>query len=215
VKALSKIDFQTPMHSFQDVPAFKIVLLGDSGVGKTSIVQYFERQTFESTNESTVGASFMSREMRTSYGRINLHIWDTAGQERYRSLVPTYARGACAALVVFDLSAADTFQSIDRWIHEFKDIGCDGCFSYLVGNKADLTATVSDTEASNWASDASVTFFAVSAKTGAGIQDMFQAIAEEIAAKQPPSVQQFSGQPPPEIPPVKKSGCCSGRSGNV
>jgi small GTP-binding protein len=198
------------MRSFGDVPAFKIVLLGDSGVGKTSIVQYFERKTFQDTIEPTVGASFMAREMQTGNGRINLHIWDTAGQERYHSLVPTYARSACAALVVFDLSVADTFHGLERWIQEFQTIGCEGCVSYVVGNKADLTVTVSKVEASNWAAEASVSFFAVSAKTGDGIEEMFHHIAEEISAKRPPSVQQFSVQQQPEEEPVKKQGCCSG-----
>jgi small GTP-binding protein len=196
------------MHSLDSVPAFKVVLLGDSGVGKTSIVQYFERKVFENAVDSTVGASFMSREMMTPHGSINLHIWDTAGQERYRSLVPTYARGACAALVVFDLSVAETFQSVNRWIQEFRDFGCDGCFLYVVGNKSDLVQTVPEGEAAQWATDTGFTFFSVSAKTGSGVERLFQAIADEIAAKRPPAVQQFSPLPEAEPKPPESAACC-------
>jgi Ras-related protein Rab-5C len=195
------------MRSLESVPSFKVILLGDSGVGKTSIVQYFERQIFQDAVDSTVGGSFMSREMTTPHGTINLHIWDTAGQERYRSLVPTYARGACASVVVFDLSVAETFQSVDRWIQEFDTFGCQGCLVYIVGNKSDLVPTVPES-AAEWAKATGLTLFSVSAKTGDGVQLLFQAIADEIAAKRPPAVQQFSRLSEPEPASPENAACC-------
>jgi small GTP-binding protein len=199
------------MHGLDPVPSFKVVLLGDSGVGKTSIVQYFERQAFDAALDSTVGASFMSREMTTPHGTINLHVWDTAGQERYRSLVPTYARGACTALIVFDLSIAETFQSVQRWLQELRNFGGDSPFVYVVGNKADLVPTVPESEAAGWATGAGLTFFCVSAKTGHGVPQLFQAVADEIAAKRPAPVHQFSPPLPerePDAESPEKAACC-------
>jgi small GTP-binding protein len=198
------------MKSLQDVPAFKVVLLGDSGVGKTSIVQQFERKAFQAQIDSTVGASFLSREIETANGPINLHIWDTAGQERYRSLVPTYARGACAALIVFDLAASDTFQSVDRWIQSFKGVTGASALIYIVGNKSDIVPTVEDAEAMLGENEYGAQLFIVSAKTGTGIDDMFHAIADEIAVKRPPAVQQFTPQiePEPMMEARKHAECC-------
>jgi small GTP-binding protein len=188
------------MQPLQGIPAFKVVLLGDSGVGKTSIVQQFERKEFQPAKDSTIGASFMSREIETGNGPIKLHIWDTAGQERYRSLVPTYARGACAAVIVFDLSVSDTLQSVNRWIQSFKGVAGESALTYIVGNKSDLVATAGEAEAMLGDNVDAAQLFIVSAKRGTGIDDMFHAIADEIAVKKPTPVQQFAPQIESEQP---------------
>jgi small GTP-binding protein len=192
-----------------NLPTFKVVLLGDSGVGKTSIVQYFERQFFDPAIDSTIGACFVDREVVTKHGSVNLHIWDTAGQERYRSLVSTYGRGAVCALLVFDHTSRTTFQSADHWLKEFSLFDSENCVLYFIGNKNDLEAIVDTSEAKEWAETKRVKFFSVSAKTGSGINEMFEKIAEEIAEKNPFLINQFD-QPlfPEEQSPQTKQGCC-------
>jgi small GTP-binding protein len=194
------------MHALEITPAFKVVLMGESGVGKTSIVQYFETQTFDPATDATIGASFVSREMSTPFGCVNLHIWDTAGQERYRSLMPTYVRGACAAVLVFDVAGQSSVANLDFWVSQFKTYADNGSV-YVVGNKCDLTPQILEDDVRTWAQADSMRTFFVSAKTGKGIDQMFQDIAEELAAKQPQTVKQHGGENPPKPAKVQKR-CC-------
>jgi small GTP-binding protein len=194
------------MNSLHDLPAFKIVLLGDSGVGKTSIVQRFEENTFNDNIDATIGASFLSKEMKTRHGRINLHIWDTAGQERYRSLVPTYARGAGSALVCYDVTDPKSFTAVEYWLKKMEEIGCTDCIKYLVGNKTDLERVVSQDVAQKWGNQHQMKFFEVSAKTGNNVENLFQELAEEIALKRPSAPSGSAHMP--QSQPVEETGCC-------
>jgi Ras-related protein Rab-5C len=196
------------MDSSHDLPAFKLVLLGDSGVGKTTIVQQFDSKTFDHEIDSTIGASFLSKEMQTRAGHINLHIWDTTGQERYRSLVPTYARGAASALICFDMTAEATFQSVDYWFTEMDKISCTGCIVCLVGNKTDLPPVVIAEDAMEWAKSHQMKFFAVSAKTGENVDKLFQEIAEDITERRPSAVPQYDHLLTPEPAVQPASPCC-------
>jgi small GTP-binding protein len=195
------------MHSLHDVPAFKLVLLGDSGVGKTSISQYFERGHFDPTIDSTIAAAFTAHELTTPLGKLNLHIWDTAGQERYRSLIPTYARGAAPALLVFDLSSVPSFENINHWVDDFALFGSEGCLVFLVGNKADLPQIVKREDTDAWAQEHSAPFFEVSAKTGVGVMEMFDAIAAAVAEKRMTAPQHFD-PPAPVEKPQEEPDCC-------
>jgi small GTP-binding protein len=196
------------MNAAAPIPAFKLVLLGDSGVGKTSIVQYFQHKTCSPSIDATVGASFLSREMATKSGPITLHIWDTAGQERYRSLISTYARDACGGLCIFDLSAAATFSTLDYWMRTFRECNNAESVVYAVGNKADLPRQVAEDEITQWATERSVSYFAVSAKAGVGIQQLFQAIADDIAERKPAPVMQFRAPLEVDQPPDPQNKCC-------
>jgi small GTP-binding protein len=196
------------MNSAHDLPAFKLVLLGDHGVGKTSIVQRFEQDTFDSGIDPTIGASFLSKPFNTRHGPINLHIWDTAGQERYRSLVPTYARGACSALICFDMSAPHSFESVDYWLKKMEEIGCTGCIMYLIGNKIDLDPALSLDDARQWATSHKMKFFDVSAKTGHNIGTLFQTVADEISEKRPSAVPQYDHLLKSEGNVAEETKCC-------
>ena len=95
---------------------FKVVIMGDSSVGKTSILQRFHQDCFDFQMDTTIGASFLTKTINTSKGDVIINLWDTAGQERYRSLIPTYARGSNAAIICFDLTSLISFNYIDKCI---------------------------------------------------------------------------------------------------
>ncbi|EJS42926.1 ypt52p [Saccharomyces arboricola H-6] len=128
---------------------FKLVLLGDSSVGKSSIVHRFVKDTFDELRESTIGAAFLSQsitihpndgnEANPKDVVIKFEIWDTAGQERYKSLAPMYYRNANAALVVYDITQEDSLQKARNWVDELKNkVGDDDLVIYLLGNKVDI-----------------------------------------------------------------------------
>lgn len=119
---------------------FKLVLLGESAVGKSSIVHRFVKNTFDDMRESTIGAAFLTQsitlqELKTT---VKFEIWDTAGQERYKSLAPMYYRNANAALCVYDITSLASFNKAQDWIRELKKRAPEGIVLALVGNKADL-----------------------------------------------------------------------------
>ncbi|CAI4034772.1 hypothetical protein SMKI_11G2220 [Saccharomyces mikatae IFO 1815] len=136
---------------------FKLVLLGDSSVGKSSIVHRFVKDTFDELRESTIGAAFLSQSITIHPNDggevkdviIKFEIWDTAGQERYKSLAPMYYRNANAALVVYDITQEDSLQKARNWVDELKNkVGDDDLVIYLLGNKVDLCQESASTEPS-------------------------------------------------------------------
>ena len=170
---------------------FKLVLLGDSSVGKSSIVNRFVKDSFDEFRESTIGAAFLSQTVTIKEDNqdvtVKFEIWDTAGQERYKSLAPMYYRNSNAALVVYDITQADSLEKAQNWVHELKNkVDDDNLVIYLVGNKVDLTIddeekrVVDKTVAEKYAEDNGLLFSEVSAKTGEGIQQIFQTIGENL-----------------------------------
>jgi small GTP-binding protein len=186
-----------------DPVAYKIVILGDSDVGKTSIIRCFDQQTFDASLNPTVGASFLSKIIQTGNGPVALNIWDTAGQERYRSLIPTYAHGARAAILCYDVSSVGSFESVDSWLKALHKFCSEDCKLYLVGNKIDLSETIAKKTARQWALDHNAQTFFTSAKLGVGVADLFKAIAESLVI-----TAQCDHQRRGPIPRDRK-GCCS------
>lgn len=163
---------------------YKVVFIGDSGVGKTSIVQRIKTSKFDGNFDSTIGASAITKEIQTPQGMITLNIWDTAGQERYRSLIQTYARNASAAVICFDLTSLQSFQSLNSWVADIRNI-CDvNCRIIIVGNKSDLEQCVSISLISEWCEDSHFRCIITSAKTGVGIDQLLTAMAEEVLLAQ-------------------------------
>lgn len=117
---------------------FKLVLLGESAVGKSSIVHRFVKNTFDDLRESTIGAAFLTQSITFDNTTVKFEIWDTAGQERYKSLAPMYYRNANAALCVYDLTSRASFTKAQDWIKELKKQAPEGIVISLVGNKSDL-----------------------------------------------------------------------------
>lgn len=128
------------MHSDNDYDyLFKIVLIGDSGVGKSNLVSRFTRNEFNSDSKATIGVEFAQRAKLIGGKIIKAQIWDTAGQERYRAITSAYYRGAVGALIVYDVTKRRSFASIEMWQKELKEYADTHIIAMLVGNKTDLT----------------------------------------------------------------------------
>ncbi|XP_035539427.1 ras-related protein Rab5A-like isoform X3 [Juglans regia] len=118
----------------------KLVLVGDMGTGKTSLVLRFVKGQFFDNQEPTIGAAFFTQVLSLAEATVKFDIWDTAGQERYHSLAPMYYRGAAAAVVVYDISSMDTFTRAKKWVQELQRQGSQSLVMALVANKSDLDA---------------------------------------------------------------------------
>lgn len=192
----------------------KIVFLGPTGVGKTAIATRFARDSFSSFSEPTIGASFLAKTLALPSYSIRFNLWDTAGQERYDALTPMYYRGAHAAVLVFDLTHATSFDDMARWVQRLQ---CDHGPSliYLVGNKCDKQKErrVSERQVTAFARRHELPYIEVSALNGQGIQDLFLALAEEIRRLPPPPSPPDTGLRLGAGLPGEDghlSGCCSG-----
>ena len=160
----------------------KVVLLGDTGVGKSSLVLRFVTEDFKEYSESTIGASFMSKVEVIDGVAYKYQIWDTAGQEKYHSLAPMYYRGAAAAIVVYDITNQLSFEKTQRWIEELQRHGPENIVLVIAGNKADLEdkRVVSKEKAKEFADSINGIFLETSAKTGQSVGDAFKGICARL-----------------------------------
>jgi|Transcript_2464 small GTP-binding protein len=117
---------------------FKIVLIGDSGVGKSNILSRFTRNEFSVESKSTIGVEFATRSIEIEKKVVKAQIWDTAGQERYRAITSAYYRGAVGALLVYDVTKKETFADVEKWLTELRDHADSKIVIMLTGNKCDL-----------------------------------------------------------------------------
>jgi small GTP-binding protein len=161
--------------------AHKVVIVGDSNVGKTSIIRVFDEQTFDPSVSPTVGASFLSKTVVVGQAPVILNIWDTAGQERYRSLIPTYAHGARAAILCYDTANGASFDALKGWLESLQRFCSPECLLFVVGNKIDLPAVVPQATAKKWAQDHGAQCLFTSAADGVGVRELFRAIAEALS----------------------------------
>ena len=159
----------------------KIVTLGDSMVGKTSIVyRYFENK-FNESILSTIGIDFKTKYIKVRDASVKVLIWDTAGQEKFRNIAKQYYQGANGVLLVFDVSDRKSFERIEYWINEIKQNNkIDSMYLVIVANKIDLInkRVVTKEEAEKYAEKNNISYFEVSAKTGEGVHEMFNNITK-------------------------------------
>lgn len=185
----------------------KLCVLGDSGVGKSSIVQRFVHNTFNPAVESTIGASFMTKCMLVEDCTYKFNIWDTAGQERYRSLAPMYYRNAGAAIIVYDVTSHSTFQSVKSWIRELQLHGSSNVVMAIAGNKSDLEGRreVTFRDARDYANSVNAAFVETSALTAINIHELFKEIALKLPKKVPAENTKHEIR---LTDPPKKKRCC-------
>lgn len=161
---------------------FKVVLIGDSGVGKSNLLSRFTRNEFNLDSKSTIGVEFATRSIQVDTKTIKAQIWDTAGQERYRAITSAYYRGAVGALLVYDISKHQTYDNVTRWLKELRDHADANIVIMLVGNKSDLRhlRAVPTEEAKQFASENNLSFIETSALDASNVELAFQNILTEI-----------------------------------
>eukprot|EP00033_Pygsuia_biforma_P001376 GCRY01001557.1.p1 GENE.GCRY01001557.1~~GCRY01001557.1.p1 ORF type:complete len:220 (+),score=30.57 GCRY01001557.1:204-863(+) len=161
---------------------FKVVLIGDSGVGKSNLLSRFTRNEFNMETKSTIGVEFATRSVQADNKTIKSQIWDTAGQERYRAITSAYYRGAVGALLVYDIAKHSTFENAERWLNELRDHVDSSIVIMLVGNKSDLRhlRAVQTEEARAFAEKHGLSFIETSALDATNVELAFQNILTEI-----------------------------------
>ncbi|OHS96396.1 small GTP-binding protein [Tritrichomonas foetus] len=205
------------MFQEEEEQEIKIVLLGQTSVGKTCIVNYFINGQYDSSVAPTLGASYASKTFKVGDVQVSMQIWDTAGQERFRVLAPMYYRGAQVAIIVYSIVDESSFTEIDYWTNSLKENTEGNVTIFLVGNKADLQEIrmILEESGQNKAESLKAMFFETSAVTGNGIDDLFMVCAKkclEIRNKMQESADSPSvRRNPPTVnvdAPSKKKACC-------
>ena len=166
----------------------KIVIVGDSGVGKTNLLSRFSVNKFEENTRNTIGVDFTAVDLKISEKSVKAQFWDTAGQEKYRSIASAYYKNAQGVIMVYDMTRRDTFEHIENWWEELKEQGDPNINMILVGNKADLLEerVVTTEEAADLAKMKDIFFMEVSAKTNFDdcVKKAFTTLLEQIVEKQ-------------------------------
>ncbi|XP_038606121.1 ras-related protein Rab-22A isoform X1 [Tachyglossus aculeatus] len=160
----------------------KVCLLGDTGVGKSSIVWRFVEDSFDPNINPTIGASFMTKTVQYQNELHKFLIWDTAGQERFRALAPMYYRGSAAAIIVYDITKEETFSTLKNWVKELRQHGPPNIVVAIAGNKCDLidVREVMEKDAKDYADSIHAIFVETSAKNAININELFIEISRRI-----------------------------------
>lgn len=154
---------------------FKVVLIGDSGVGKSNLLSRFTRNEFCLESKSTIGVEFATRSVQIDGKTIKAQIWDTAGQERYRAITSAYYRGAVGALLVYDITSFESFNNARKWLTELRDHSDSNIVVLLAGNKNDLShlRAVSVEQAHEFANSEDLTTIETSALNSSNVEQAF------------------------------------------
>ncbi|KAL7536234.1 hypothetical protein ACHAXR_007009 [Thalassiosira sp. AJA248-18] len=180
-------------QSFPYDHLFKLLMIGDAAVGKSSMLIRFTDDAFDEHIQSTIGVDFKVKHLELNNKRIKLTVWDTAGQERFRTLTSSYYRGAQGVVMVYDVTRRDSFDNLEHWLKEVKlysPNNGEGVVKLLVGNKIDLPDNdggdgeyerqVDRHEAEEWARNQGMLFLEASAKTRTGVQESFMEVVHKI-----------------------------------
>ena len=163
--------------------SFKIIIVGDSAVGKSCLSIKATRNYFEDFYSPTVGFEFLTFNVKVDEKIVKLQIWDTCGQEVYRSLISSFYRSASLAIIVYSIENADSFNNIEKWLNDIKTQSNPDVKIFLIGNKADLEDKRKITKATGekFCQDHQISFFAeTSAKTGFNVENVFVEVAKEL-----------------------------------
>ncbi|ETW07678.1 hypothetical protein H310_02136 [Aphanomyces invadans] len=176
---MADVASQAKPVSITPLAKYKLVFLGDQGVGKTSMITRFMYDTFDNAYQATIGIDFLSKTMYLENRTVRLQLWDTAGQERFRSLIPSYIRDSSVAVVVYDISNRASFLNTSKWIEDVRAERGQDVVIMLVGNKTDIAdrRQVSIDEGADKAKEDNVMFIETSAKAGHNIKTLFRKLA--------------------------------------
>jgi small GTP-binding protein len=166
--------------------SFKLVLLGDAGVGKTSIMQtYFER-TFDENQQTTISIELRKKLLDLDDKKVQIELWDTAGQERFRSVASFYYKNASGILLVYDITSETSLDIVKFWIQEIKSNAELDCLIYIVGNKTDLESErkIRKQDVDNLAKQEDLKHFEITAKIPEKIDDVIMAMVDQLILKQ-------------------------------
>lgn len=158
----------------------KVLIIGNTGVGKSSLLLRFSENVFNILPTTTIGIDFKMRIIEVDGRRVKLQIWDTAGQERFKTITQSYYKGAHAIIVVYDITDRESFQTLDGWFEQLKQHARENVVYILVGNKADLQGRqITYEEGEAYAEELGILFFETSAKTDVGVTDVFYTLARQ------------------------------------
>lgn len=198
----------------------KLLLLGDSAVGKSSLLMRFCDDRFETNHVLTIGVDFKFKRVERNGRKLKLQVWDTAGQERFRTITPAYYHAAMGVVLTYDITDKNSFDHVEYWVTQLNQHGSEDVQRILVGNKADMAAEldaatglplrkVTEEAGRNLAEKFNMAFFETSAKTGQNVENAFQQIADNVVEKRYKNAP--AGGPGGDDllrPKPKKKGCC-------
>nr|VDC79935.1 unnamed protein product [Brassica rapa] len=204
---------------------FKVVLTGDSGVGKSNLLSRFTKNDFSHDSRSTIGVEFATRSIQVDDKIVKAQIWDTAGQERYRAITSAYYRGAVGALLVYDVTRHVTFENVERWLKELRNHTDANIVIMLVGNKSDLRhlRAIPTEEVKAFAERENTFFMETSALEALNVESAFTEVLTQIYRVVSKNALEGGADPTTTLPKgqvinvgsrddvsaVKKAGCCS------
>ncbi|XP_072889583.1 ras-related protein Rab-35-like [Hemitrygon akajei] len=193
---------------------FKLLIIGDSGVGKSSLLLRFADNTFSGSYITTIGVDFKIRTVDVNGEKVKLQIWDTAGQERFRTITSTYYRNTHGVIIVYDVTNPESFVNVKRWLHEISQ-NCDTVSKILVGNKNEDPSArqVEYADAKRFCDQVGIRLFETSAKENTNVEEMFNAVTFMVLKCKKDNLARLQQQnevvkinKPKKKPAVKK--CC-------
>uniref|UniRef100_A0A0E0DEQ5 GST N-terminal domain-containing protein n=1 Tax=Oryza meridionalis TaxID=40149 RepID=A0A0E0DEQ5_9ORYZ len=198
---------------------FKLLLIGDSSVGKSCFLLRFADDSYVDSYISTIGVDFKIRTIEMDGKTIKLQIWDTAGQERFRTITSSYYRGAHGIIIVYDITDMESFNNVKEWMSEIDKYANDSVCKLLVGNKCDLAESrvVETAVAQAYADEIGIPFLETSAKDSINVEEAFLAIksgSQAALERKASNLVQMKGQPIQQQQQPQKSSCCSSKTGS-
>ena len=167
-------------QNIKEEEKFKVVVVGDSGVGKTNLIKRFISNEFNLDSKATVGVEFISKNYKINNKIIKIEIWDTAGQERYKSITSAYYKGAKGAMIVYDVTNQTSFNNVDKWYFEIKEKASKNINLMLIGNKTDLNKVISSEDAVNKAKSLNIPIMETSANNSSYVKEAFFDLIKEM-----------------------------------
>lgn len=191
---------------------FKVLIIGDSSVGKSNILLRFSDDKFHDTFLPTIGVDFKIKNLQINNKAIKLNIWDTAGQERFKTITAAYYKGSHGVIIVYDITDPESFRNVPNWIAEAKKHAGPGVTRILVGNKCDLKddRKVDFQTGKNFADSEGMLFFECSAKAKINISEIFEALSKQMYENLPDNEKKVRGDEMNLTAQRKSvnSGCC-------